>query len=181
MKIQRDWATPVTIGVFALMSITGILMFFRVHRGLNGFAHEWLGWIMVVGVACHSAANWNYFKHHLGTRRGKLVIAGFVALLALSFYSPPEKDDEREPDFAAPVRALARAPLSTLAQVTGQSNEQLLATLKRLGIAADAAQFDSKSLQDLIGPKLRRQVDVLSSVTPAAPAASAPVSAASAP
>ena len=30
MKISREWATPLTIGIFALMAVTGLLMFF--HR-----------------------------------------------------------------------------------------------------------------------------------------------------
>ena len=42
MKVSRDWATPVTIGSFGLMAITGLLMFFHLDSGLNKTAHEWL-------------------------------------------------------------------------------------------------------------------------------------------
>jgi len=28
MKLSRDWMTSITIGAFALMSVTGMLMFF---------------------------------------------------------------------------------------------------------------------------------------------------------
>ena len=42
MKISREWATPLTIGAFGLMSVTGMLMFFHLDTGFNKLAHEWL-------------------------------------------------------------------------------------------------------------------------------------------
>ena len=62
--ISRDWATPITIGAFAVMSVTGLLMFFHLDIGLNKLAHEWLGWLMVAGVAAHAIANWGAFKRY---------------------------------------------------------------------------------------------------------------------
>lgn len=44
MTISRNWATPLTIGSFLLMAVTGLLMFFHLDTGLNKAAHEWLGW-----------------------------------------------------------------------------------------------------------------------------------------
>lgn len=46
------------------MAITGILTFFHLESGLNKTAHEWLGWLMVAGVAAHAAANWLGFKRY---------------------------------------------------------------------------------------------------------------------
>lgn len=50
MKVSREWATPLTIGIFTLMAVTGILMFFHLDKGLNKTAHEWLGWLLVAGA-----------------------------------------------------------------------------------------------------------------------------------
>ena len=65
MKIKREWATPVTVGAFILMATTGILMFFHLDTGLNKEAHEWLGWVMIAGVALHVFSNWKPFTGHL--------------------------------------------------------------------------------------------------------------------
>lgn len=43
MSSLRKWATPLTIGSFLLMGVTGILMFFHLDIGLNKLAHEWAG------------------------------------------------------------------------------------------------------------------------------------------
>ena len=51
MKLQRDWITPITMGAFGLLAVTGALMFFHLDRGLNETAHEWLSWVLLGGVA----------------------------------------------------------------------------------------------------------------------------------
>jgi hypothetical protein len=170
MKIQRDWVTPLTIGVFTLMAVTGILMFFRIHRGLNGFAHEWLGWVMVVGVAGHALANLNYLKHHLRSRRGKAILGGFVVLLLLSFYQPPEKGDKKLPSYASSIKVLAEVPLSTVATLSGQSSEALLAKLAAEKVPATS---DQQTVQQLVGNDLWKQIGLLNKLLPPAAAASA--------
>ena len=47
----RRWATPLTIGAFVFMAVTGILMFFEVRLGIIKVAHEWLSWLMVIAVS----------------------------------------------------------------------------------------------------------------------------------
>ena len=69
LQTLRPWATPLTIGSFALMATTGILMFFHLDSGLNKVAHEWLGWAMVAGVALHATVNWAALKRHLLANR----------------------------------------------------------------------------------------------------------------
>ena len=62
MKLLRSWATPLTAGAFIVLATTGLLMFFHLDRGLNHFAHEWIGWILLLGVACHITANFSGFS-----------------------------------------------------------------------------------------------------------------------
>lgn len=40
MKLQRDWITPITMGSFTLLAATGLLVFFRLDRGLDKSAHS---------------------------------------------------------------------------------------------------------------------------------------------
>jgi len=155
MKISREWATPLTIGSFGLMAVTGILMFFHLDSGLNKTAHEWLGWVMVAGVAAHAAANWLGFKRYfLGSKVGRGILLASTVVIAGSFVpvsgggegggmSPP----------ALAIQALTQAPLAQLAPLTGQSVEQLQAALGAAGITVDSAD---QSIASAVGKDRER-------------------------
>ena len=123
MKIQREWATPITIGAFGLLAVTGVLMFFHLDSGLNKTAHEWLGWVLLGGVAAHLAVNLPAFKRHLTAPRGRAVMAAFALVLGLSFVPLGGASDG--PPFKAPIQSLAAAPVPVLAQVAGVSTEAM--------------------------------------------------------
>ena len=72
--MNREIATPLTIGIFLIMSVTGILMFFHWDTGFNKLAHEWLGWLMVVAVVLHILANMTAFKRHFSQGKGKWIV-----------------------------------------------------------------------------------------------------------
>jgi len=58
---MKSWATPLAIGSFIILAVTGILMFFKVEAGYIKPVHEWLNWAMVAGVVLHTIANWKAF------------------------------------------------------------------------------------------------------------------------
>ena len=135
MKISRDWATPLTLASFGLMAVTGVLMFFHLDRGLNKVAHEWLGWVMVGGVALHGTANWPALRRHLqDSTRGRAIAAAGLLVLAGSFVTLPGGRQERGSPPQLAIRALTQAPLSQVAPLTGRSVAQLRAELAAAGI-----------------------------------------------
>ena len=163
MKFQRDWVTPLTIGAFGLLTVTGVLMFFHLDSGLNKVAHEWLSWVLVGGVALHAAVNWAGLKRHLGGWRGRAVLGVFGLLIAASFLPLGGAD---EPPFVAPMRALADAPISVLAQVARTTPQDMRQRLQRAGLAVSD---DSDTVHRLVGEDKRRQMRVLSGVMVATP------------
>lgn len=163
LQTQRPWITPLVIGSFFLSAATGTLMFFHLDSGLNKAAHEWLGWAMLLGVGLHVLLNLAPFKRYFQQRTGRWIMAGFGALLVLSFI-PAGGGGKGEPPFASPVHMLARAPLPALAQVAGISIQDLRA---RLGAAGIPAAHEQQSLQDLVGPDLRAQITALNRILPA--------------
>ena len=160
---HRPWITPVVIGAFGLSAVTGVLMFFHLDSGLNKTAHEWLSWAMVIGVSLHVLLNLPAFKRYLTQTTGRVVIGLFALVLALSFI--PAGGSGGEPGFAPPVRALAKAPITVLAQVAGTSTEDLKAKLQAQGLTVTS---DQQSVADLVGPDLRKQIGTISKVLPAA-------------
>lgn len=161
MFIQRKWVTPLLTGSFILLAITGILMFFHLDSGANKLAHEWLSWLLVAAALLHVLANLPGFKLHLRSRTGQLLIGAGVLVLALSFLPIGEEGKGGKPPFAAPVQALAQAPLPVLAQVAGLSPAELQARLADAGVKTDN---QTASLRAVLGPDLHRQLEVLAKV-----------------
>lgn len=164
---QRPWVTPLVIGTFLLMAVTGALMFFHLDSGLNKVAHEWLGWAMVVAVVLHVLLNSFAFKKHLTSTKGRWVVGASVAVLALSFV-PLGGSGGGKPPFVASVQALAGAPLSVVAQVAGVSTTEVHARLKAAGVAS---QSDTQTVKELVGADLGTQMRTLSQILTVKPAA----------
>jgi hypothetical protein len=134
----RTWATPLTIGAFILMSISGILMFFHLDTGLTAGAHQWFAWLFLLGVGGHVTANFRPFKNHLRSRWGRISVAGFVVVLAASVFSwGLVTGSQLERPI---VQALVDAPLSSLAGVTHTEPDVLVRKLKAHGITAAPRQ-----------------------------------------
>jgi hypothetical protein len=92
MRISRDWATPLTIGAFGFMSVTGVLMFFHLDQGFNKLAHQWIGWVLIAGVVTHVMVNWRSFKSYFSSSNLARGIIGVCAIvLAATFISLPGK------------------------------------------------------------------------------------------
>src|SRR5690606_2568416 len=66
----RSWATPLTIGTFALMTGSGVLMFFDIVPGYVTFVHEWMSWLFLIAAAAHVLVNSRSFTRHLASRWG---------------------------------------------------------------------------------------------------------------
>ncbi len=151
----RDWATPLTIGSFLLIAATGVLMFFHLDSGLNKFAHEWLGWVMLAAVGLHAVMHIKSFKRYF-TRPDALVVIGiFIALLAASFISPAGKSDK--PPHILVMQAVLDAPLPQVAALAGKDTQTLLAQLQTAGIAVESGQ----NLRSASGPERATQMKVL--------------------
>ncbi|WP_341889714.1 DUF4405 domain-containing protein [Variovorax sp. YR752] len=161
MKLQRDWITPITMGAFALLAVTGVLMFFHIDSGLNETAHQWLSWVLIGGVALHAAVNWPGVRRHLAGWRGRAALGLFALLLAASFVP---LGGSGEPPFVPPLRALADAPLPVLAQVAKTTPEQMRQRLLGAGLKPAS---DADTVHGLVGDDTRAQIRVLSQVVAA--------------
>lgn len=134
----RTWSTPLTIGSFILMAVTGVLMFFDVVPGYVSFAHEWFSWLFLIGAAGHIAVNFRPMKKHLQSSWGRASVAIFAVVLVVSMFSFGRIT---APQLKWPIsNALVEAPLSALADVTGTDSAELVAKLDRHGITATPDQ-----------------------------------------
>ncbi len=159
IPVSREWATPLTLGSFALMATTGLLMFFHLDSGVQKAAHEWLGWGLVAAVSLHAVANGKAFLRHLqAPGRPRVILALCAAALAASFVVPVPGGEGASPPVLA-MRAVAQAPLSAVAPLTGKTVAQLRSELAAAGVpvASDDASIDSaaQGSRERLGRALR--------------------------
>ncbi len=155
-RIPRNLATPLTIGAFLVLAVTGVLMFFHLDSALNKTVHEWIGWVMLAGVGLHVAVNVGAFQRYLRMPGPRGLIAGFALVLGLSFV--PLAGGGGEPPFVAPLRALAAAPLPVLAQVAGTTPQEIESRLRAAGVEP---RDGADSVAALVGGDTRKQLGVL--------------------
>jgi hypothetical protein len=156
----RTWITPMVIGSFVLLSVTGVLMFFHLDSGLNKAVHEWFSWLFVAGAGLHLAMHNASFKKYLASSTGRWVMAGFVVLLGLSFV-PLGGAGGSKPPFVAPMQALAAAPWPVVAEVAHIDMPELQARLGKQGVQW---RSDANSVKDLVGADLGTQMRTLSAL-----------------
>jgi hypothetical protein len=157
--INRVWVTPFTAGAFLLSAVTGVLIFFHLDSGANKFVHEWLSWALLTGVTLHIVTNFGAFKKHLSVPRSQLIISVFAIILAVSFISFGKGGGK--PSFIPSIKALADAPLVTLAAVAQISPEELTTRLTRAGFQPLP---NHKSLSDIVGNDVSKQMRVLNAM-----------------
>jgi hypothetical protein len=154
-----------TIGSFAVVAVTGILMFFHANTGLAKLAHEWLGWLLVIGAVAHTALNWKpflaYFRKPAGlTIIGLMLVLG-VASLCVSGGGGPGGRMHGPRAFMAVSGALEQSSLRVVAQVAKSSPETLIEKLKAQGIqvrSPDQTIGEIASENDTRGVELLGQI-----------------------
>lgn len=153
IKVSREWATPLTIGAFLLMGVTGLLMFFHWDNSLQKTLHEWLGWLMVAAAVVHALANWLGFKRYFKPGPALWLVVLSALVLAGSFipWSGGAKKGPSTPALA--IQTLSGAPVRLLAPLYGQTPEQARQALAAAGITlAD----DEASLASAVGKDRER-------------------------
>lgn len=151
--VSRSWATPLAIGLFSLMAVTGLMMFFHLNNHLQEEVHAWAGWAMVAAVALHGAANWPALKRHFaGGGRAAWSMVAVLLVVAGSFFALPEGEGGGAPPGIA-IQALAQAPIGQVAPLFGKTGDTARRQLAAAGLVlAD----DQATLADAAGGERER-------------------------
>jgi len=170
----RCWVTPVTIGAFLLIGVTGVLMFFKVRGGLIVVVHEWLSLVLVIAAVLHTALNWGAVRAHLSRARGAVIVGLFGVLLVLCLLPlepvtaiAREHGHGQEDLGRRAAELLLGDRIATVAELTGRTPEALRERLARDGVViaaddltlADAARRSHVHPAHLLDAALRDGTD----------------------
>lgn len=143
MSGLRKWATPLTVGTFLIIGVTGVLMFFHLESMLNKVIHEWAGWAMLVGVGAHLLLNWRAFTTYLRRPLAKGIM-GVSALLLVASFIPAGGGGN---PMKMAVEKLQDAPIEAVIAVSGMGLDEGMQVLAEAGVDVAAGQ----SLSDASG------------------------------
>jgi hypothetical protein len=129
------YATPLTLGLFAVSTISGVALFFHVGQAYFHGMHEWLSMLLLVPFALHMWKNWtpmvNYVKRRTLWWPVALSLAAGIAFAVPALTAPAAGGGS---PFRA-IQTMTRAPLADLAPVLRTNPDALVADLQRRGYA----------------------------------------------
>ena len=134
-SFSRNVVTPVTIVLFVVSTVTGIMLMVRWNASLVRFSHEWLSIGFSAIALWHLVRNWNAF---LGYFRRHAALAAFVISLGASIVitgmtgSPSNSGGP-----GVVIRAMSGATLATAAPVFGMDTTKAIAVLQAANIEAN--------------------------------------------
>lgn len=153
----RSWATPLVVGSFLLMGVTGVLMFFHLETTVMKVIHEWAGFVLVAGAGAHLALNWRAFTTYFKRPLAKGIMALGVVVLGLTFVPGiiPGLTEGAGLGPRVVMDAMGNARIEVLAELAGKTPEVLLAQLQAAGIEGAEVGKTAKAVAGGNGEMLR--------------------------
>jgi len=154
----RSWATPLVIGAFLLMAVTGTLMFFHYDTATMKTFHEFAGLVMVVGGIFHLVLNWRAFTVYLRRPLADALMGLGAVALGLTFVPNliPGLVEGAGLGPKVVMDSMGNARIETLAELSGKPLDQLLT---ELGAAGFTGLDPAKTVKDSVagdGGKMRQ-------------------------
>lgn len=143
--IPRNILSALLTVMFAVVSITGVMMFFKIRILSSETLHIWLGFAFVTISCLHLLKNWNGFLSYFKKRSTLLsILFGFLVILAFvipPLVSPLEKGVNPK---GAVIGAMMSAPLSKVAVFVDLDEEMMVKVLADKQIVASSKQSVSE-------------------------------------
>lgn len=159
----RTIATPLTIGSFVVVCLTGLFLFFGV-RGLTGPVHEWTSLVFVVGSIFHIIINWKATLAHLKKPLGASLAIICVVLSVVAILPWGGKQQNPKQVLRQSMEVLLDTDLKGVAAVTRQSEQVLEDKLIQAGFKT----VDAKAtLREIAKANGKSTMATMSAILPA--------------
>ena len=161
-SLVTRYATPLTTGLFAISTISGVALFFHWAPGTFHAMHEWLSMALLVPFVLHVWKNWAPLANY--ARRGTLTMPLVVSLVAAVAFGAGGLTAGRggNPAFRT-VPLMTDAPLSALAPVLKSTPDRLRSLLEQKGYSVASVDV---TLGEVAAASGKAAPEVLFSVMP---------------
>lgn len=154
----RPWATPLVIGTFLVMAVTGSLMFFHYDTAAMKTFHEYAGLAMVVGGLAHLFLNWRAFLIYFRRPLAAGLMALGAVVLGLTFVPGVLPGVVSGAGLGPKVvmESMGNARIEVLAELAGKPVDQLMTELTAAGFAGIDPTKTVKATAAGDGEKMRK-------------------------
>lgn len=159
----RIYATPLTIGSFLAVSVTGICMLLGYRNGLVDPLHEVSSILFLVGSVLHIILNKRPTLAHLKRPLGAMLLAGFAIVSALALIPMGHRGNDPGTLLRQMSEVVLDAHLHDVAALTGQPEPELMS---RLAAAGFGTVQPAASLREIADANHKHPFDVLGAVLP---------------
>lgn len=135
--VTRQIVTPVTIVLFVVSTVTGVMLLLHWNAGLVRFSHEWLSMAFSAVAVWHLVKNWTAFTLYL---KRNMAVAAFAVSLVASVVITGMTGSTTNASPGAVFGALSSATLETAAPALGVPPATAVAILKAANIDATGAE-----------------------------------------
>lgn len=153
----RAWATPLTIGAFALSAVTGIMIFFHLEFGFAKVLHEWFSWLLVIGGLFHVLGSWRPFVRYFSKPLGRIIVGAFGVLILLSFV-PLAGGHEKGMPPQRLAGLLGQTPFARVAEVASHQPEELMKELGSKGVVVGRKE---ETIREIAARNGKQEVEIL--------------------
>ena len=143
--IPRNILSALLTVMFAVVSITGVMMYFKIRVLSSEALHIWLGFAFVAISCLHLLKNWNGFLSYFKKRSTLLsILLGFLVILAFvvpPLVNPQEKGVNPKGKI---IGTMMNAPLSKVAAFVDLDEAMMVKVLADKQIVASSKQSVSE-------------------------------------
>lgn len=132
----KRYVTAVSAGLFLVVGVSGLAMFFGIGEDLVKEMHEWLAVIFVAAIVLHLVRNWSGMMTYV--RRGTIVAPVIVALVAGAAFVVPAAISARSNPMPTLLHAMENAKLTDIGRVLDVPADDLAATLEDRGYVVES-------------------------------------------
>ena len=168
MSKLRSLATPLTIGSFITLGVTGLCMLAGYRQGLIDPLHELSSIVFVAASVLHIIVNWKPVRTHLRRPLGAVLAACFVVATAFALIpTTSHRGSDPRRVFSQAADALLDSDLQGLAKVTQRPEPELVQDLVRAGFST---VDPSANLRAIARANQKSTLEILAAVLPEKPA-----------
>ncbi len=128
--IPRNIVSSFLMVLFMVVSITGVMMYFKIRILSSEALHIWLGFAFVALACVHVIKNWSGFSTYF-KKRSTLVSIGVCLLIVMAFVVPPLIYPQQKGinPKAKIISTMMNAPLSKLAVFVDMDVQNMVKSL----------------------------------------------------
>lgn len=137
--LLQKYATAATAATFAVVGVSGVLLFFHLGEAQLMGVHEWLGLAFVGAAAFHVTRHLRSFSKLFNKTRTRVMFATTATITAAFMITGTLQSSGGNP-MKQFVGAASKAPVAAVAQMVGKSPEALAAQFAQAGVNGVTAE-----------------------------------------